>query len=207
MSIKKKLTLSALSLLALAGCSSNKLEISSRLDEGFTPKSAYEIKEFMSKNITYKNEKRENWSSPKQTLRSGKGDCEDTAILGAYFAEKMGHPPKIIILDDNSNVSHAMTYLEYKTEQGNEYRLLGHKRIFVSQKSVKDAIKILNKEVDKNYDYYHILDLDTFNPQWRTTKENMIYGGKQHYLNFTPVGKAKPNEVSIKVIGNMSLIR
>ena len=55
-------------------------------------------------NIKYKSDPPEYWQAPQETIDKGTGDCEDFAILVAYFAREMGYDVMLVgITTTNGN--------------------------------------------------------------------------------------------------------
>ena len=81
-------------------------------DIDYQPSSFYEARTWVAKNITYKkaclgNDKQ----TPEETYKLRTGDCDDYAILLAYFGYKLGLDVKIIaVWLDNRDCGHAIVY-------------------------------------------------------------------------------------------------
>ena len=145
------------------------------------PKTLKGTQSYLYKKIKYTPEKGDYWNSAEKTIRLGHGDCEDIAILGAYFAEKLGYNPKILILIENMSYSHVITLLKEKTRlAGIKYGAIEKSDLFYPvYNSVDELIYDVNKIDHRNYSIYSICNLNKFTKDWRTSDKNLRnYKGK-----------------------------
>lgn len=59
-----------------------------------------QVNQWVNKNIEYEPEQNDYWKSPKETLLSGKGDCEDFAILKHQMLNQTGYASWVLICKD-----------------------------------------------------------------------------------------------------------
>ena len=156
------------------------------------PKTIQEIRSFLGKEMLYLPEKKERWFSAKKSVELGFGDCEDIAFVGAYFAERLGYPPKILILFGNSDPkkpgSHAVTLLEEQLEDKNpeiKYGAIEKADLFHPiYDSINSLVNDINRLYHMDYSHYLVLNLNDINKDWRTTDKSLIDSGeiKDFYL-------------------------
>ncbi len=133
------------------------------------PKNLQQISECLESCFRYRSDFIENWKSPKKLVMTGRGDCEDFAIAGAYFAEKLGYEPKILIMVNDNNRGHATTLLESKTQSGNFYGLIERNsgEISPSFSSVKRLFDFINSQnKPRLFSKYVVIDLNLYSG-WR----------------------------------------
>jgi hypothetical protein len=153
------------------------------------PKDLFEISEYLIKNIIYYKDKKEFWNSPEKTIKEGVGDCDDMAILGSYFAERLGYSPKVLFLVEENNSAHLVTLLE---ENNQKYGAIEDYRVYCPvYNSINALIIDINRADFRNYCYYSVIDLNFLNKNWRTSEDNLIYPKKQQNLDLISVNGQK----------------
>lgn len=194
MSFKKTLvSLLGAGIIILSGCSLNSNFYSKKWEKinSNMPNSLLKIQEYLSKEICYKSEKRDKWSSAKKTAELGFGDCEDIAILGSYFAESLDYPPKVLFIVDELNGGHVITFLEDKNPKAIhkiKYGAIDKVDLFYPiYDSIDNLVYDLNKIQNKNYSYYLVIDLNSFNKNWRTSNKDLITSEKIQTFHLTRV--------------------
>ncbi len=182
MGIKKLLLSLALPVeLLFSGCSSQNSIDSRRWPElqNNSPKDLIEAHAYL-RNIYYVKEGTERWDSAKTIVEKGYGDCEEIAILGCYFAEKLGYPPEALFLVDEKEGGHLITLLEEKTLQGKKYGAFEHTNLFYPvYDSIDELVKCINKTYRMNYLYYSILELNSLDKNWRNSEKNLLNKNKR----------------------------
>ncbi|MBR9706114.1 hypothetical protein GOV14_03710 [Candidatus Pacearchaeota archaeon] len=122
------------------------------------------------------------WKSPFFTLKDKKGDCEDVALMNVYFLEKLGYEPRLLLIGTNHEVgkkkAHAVALFEEekggKVHYGYLEKIYGVFAEHDSVKSLLDNMNTLQKlEGDDKYVDYEIVDLNSWNVDWRTYKGNL----------------------------------
>lgn len=173
----------------ISGCSNNSKW--SKIQNN-PPNSLAKIQKYLYEEICYKEEKRDRWFSAKKTIESGVGDCEEIAILGSYFAEKIGYPAKLLFLIEKSSEAHIVTLLDEKNSKKTKYGAIEKADLFYPiYNSIDELICDINKLYGRDYFYYTILDLDSLNKNWITTNKNLISSNKLQTLNLTPITSSK----------------
>jgi len=185
MSFKKTLlSLLGAGIITFSGCSLNSNSYSKKWNNinSNIPNSLLKIQEYLSKEMCYKPEKGDKWFSAKKTIELGFGDCEDIAILGSYFAESLGYPPKALFIVDELNRGHAITFLEDKNPKAIhkiKYGAIDKVDLFYpTYNSIDNLIYDINKIQNKNYSYYIAINLNSFNKNWRTSNKDLITSEK-----------------------------
>ena len=120
--------------------------------------------------IIYENEDGDDWKSPIRTLSHGKGDCEDKAFLGSYFAEKLGYEP--IVLDitwkAGGKAGHMVTFLK----KNGKYGLIDENiLIYPTHKSINEVCRIYNKYSDSKIEWYGLIRLG--HTDWKYERYNL----------------------------------
>jgi len=122
------------------------------------------------------------WQSPETTIKKRKGDCEDIAILQAYFAEKLGYKPQVLCLGNREKGKiknpHTIALLEKKglnnTKYGGLEKFIGYP---LTNNSLHELINSINKIYDfkksEKYDGYYVIDLNETDINWRTYQGNL----------------------------------
>jgi len=165
--LKKGILSGLLGLSLIVGCSGNDLKI-----KYSNPKSLGEIVFYTRCLLEYRSELEETWNSPKNTRKLGFGDCDDIALVGADFAEKLGYRPKILCLYGGGE-GHAVALLE----KGSLYGAL-------EKSTVIPLCRNLDELVEKISDYhclydrerfnsYRIIDLNVSYPNWKKSDNNL----------------------------------
>lgn len=63
------------------------------------PTTYQEARSLVQDNITYLYDAEDDWQSPQKTWATKTGDCEDFALLLAYFLKNMGYSPEILMVE------------------------------------------------------------------------------------------------------------
>ena len=110
------------------------------LDFEETPRSLNQILSCINA-IEYEDEEGDDWKSPMRTLFKEIGDCEDKALVGAYFAEKMGYEPIIMDIKWKEDVGcgHMVTVLK----KNGKYGLIDENILIYPHHTIR---KVINKE-------------------------------------------------------------
>lgn len=58
-----------------------------------------ELQNYVTYELTYKNEFTDHWQAPQETIDRGGGDCEDFAILVAYYARQFGYQVYLVAME------------------------------------------------------------------------------------------------------------
>jgi hypothetical protein len=64
--------------------------------------------QWLAKNVQYRKERIDSWSSPQDTLKKKYGDCEDFAFLNAAFLRVLGYKPKVVGVVRRFGRNHAI---------------------------------------------------------------------------------------------------
>jgi hypothetical protein len=182
--------------LALGGCSTSNnpnLNVVSACNSEQanqnTPKNLLDISEYLNKNIIYYRDKTEFWNSPKKTIEEGMGDCDDIAILGSYFAERLGYSPKALLLVENISSAHLVALLEKNNQR---YGAIEDCRVYYPiYNSINSLVIDINKSNFRNYSYYSVIDLNSLNKNWRTSYDNLVSPKKPQNFELIPINGQK----------------
>lgn len=179
------LSLAVPAILSITGCYAPSRDISPvRLErwremQKFQPKSIYEIPFILKNNIEHKDEKNDFWSSARKTFMDAKEDCDGIAIAGAYLSEKLGYPPKLLLVNTGEFhpiYQHALTLLEEKRNGHVYYGAIDDKLVIQPVWYCLDKLLYsINQTRDFNeppYLCYKVYDLDKKSPKWRTTNSD-----------------------------------
>jgi len=124
----------------------------------------------------------DDWKSAERTHKEGYGDCEDYAISAAYFMEKVGYAPLIMIFPANAKQSgHAVAVFKKTKEDGVERFGYIDNGIYgyPIYKSFEDVADGLGKMHAKNWGVecawkeYFVVNLKDINCDWRHGTENL----------------------------------
>ena len=124
----------------------------------------------------------DDWKSAERTHKEGYGDCEDYAISAAYFMERIGHDPLIMIFPANAKQSgHAVAVFKKTKEDGVERFGYIDNGIYgyPTYKSFKDVAEDLSKMNKRNWGVecawkeYSVVNLKDINCDWRHGTENL----------------------------------
>lgn len=132
------------------------------------------------------------WKSAKRTHEEGYGDCEDYAINAAYFAEKLGYEPIIMIFKpDKFQTGHAVALFKKKENEEIKYRYMDSSVCSASYSSLDDLAndlskKYINRGVIKHpWTEHRVINLNSIKCDWRNGKGNL----KKYFEKY--VGKNK----------------
>lgn len=173
-----------LSPFVLFGCASNAIspKISFSEIEEFRHsknKSLSDIAFFIDRNFKDKKDpgflcfRSDYWQSPRETIKKGTCDCEDSAILASYLAENLGYKPLLLTLADSFVYCHTVALLYHETL--NKYGSLGKCEYVPPEYETIDGLisEGINKISSFEYDSYIVYDLDKISPNWRTQNKNL----------------------------------
>jgi len=142
------------------------------------PKDLNEISKYLNEKIIYLCDKKDFWNSPIKTINEGFGDCDDKAILGSYFAEKLGYCPKVLVLIENVKSGHLVTLLEEIHGNGENNKKYGAiesgETFYPTYDSIDTLVDNINMTNFRNYRYYSVIDLNSLDKDWRTSDKNLI---------------------------------
>jgi len=148
--------------------------------------------EFQIKNLVWREDPEGFWQSPKVTLERRGGDCEDFAILSAFYSGNVYGNNVMILKGKNIKTGKAEFHAIHLLEKDGKFGSRGghHKDNIELKKTLKEVIIELqhrrNDEVLYD-DYAAILNLDVMNPDWRTTEKDL----SPDYLRVLKERKAK----------------
>ncbi len=152
-----------------------------RINKDAQPKTLEEIAEYQQSCIWPANEIfHDEWKSAKRTHNEGYGDCEDYAINTAYFAEKLGYEPIIMVFKpEKFQTGHAVALFKKKENGEIKYRYLDSSACSASYSSLDDIIKDLNKKytdrgvIKHPWTEHMVINLNSIKCNWKTGEGNL----------------------------------
>jgi len=125
----------------------------------------------------------DDWKSAERTHREGYGDCEDYAVSAAYFLEKIGYDPLIMIFPANGKVGgHALAVFKKTGEEGVDkygyidYGIYGSPIYKSFEELAEDLSKMHKRNSGSEYAWKNhvVLNLNDFSCDWKHGKENLL---------------------------------
>ncbi len=109
---------------------------------------------WLQENIEYeKDDGKDEWAIPQETLERKTGDCEDYAFLNAAFLRMAGYDPKVLGIMQFFNQGHAICVFK----EGNHYSWIDNEKLIRTKvKTMPELAKII---FDK-YKYYCLKEID-----------------------------------------------
>jgi hypothetical protein len=175
------LVMSALSLFSGCAFNNSRTQIWDSIEKN-PPANFQEVEHYIQYDLFYKSERGDCWNSAKKAIEKGYGDCEEIATAGAYLAEKLGYPPKLLNLVEQKDGGHVVTLLEKQTENGIKYGAIEKTDLIEPEyNSIDEVVNKLGSLIGANYGYYSILDLNSFDKNWRTSSRNLLSNKNKRY--------------------------
>jgi hypothetical protein len=99
-----------------------------------------ELAEWLSCEFSYRMELRDDWQTPRETIRSRQGDCEDFAILVSTVLSRQGIANDLItVYFKDLPVAHAICMWK---ENDGTYSFMSNKKLYRSREnSIRNAIR------------------------------------------------------------------
>ncbi|MFH1710748.1 MAG: hypothetical protein ABH840_00385 [Nanoarchaeota archaeon] len=167
----------------------------SEVDDGNSqPKSLEEIAKYQQACIKPSIEVNfDDWKSAERTHRDGYGDCEDYAISAAYFLEKIGHKPLIMIFPAYEKQSgHAVAVFKKKENGADRFGYIDNGIYgYPIFKSFDDVAEGLGKMHERNWGVKYlwnshvVLNLNDSGCDWKHGKENL----QKYFDKYAKIGK------------------
>ena len=123
-----------------------------------------------------KNDKENFWQPPKVTIEKGSGDCEDFATLSCFYSgHRYGNNILVLggyDLEKKKIIFHAVHLLQEREKFGSRGY---HGDNIPAEYDLNEVLKELQKrKTSIDYMLYWIINLDEINPQWRTTRDDLM---------------------------------
>jgi len=122
------------------------------------------------------NDKENFWQPPKVTIEKGSGDCEDFATLSCFYSgHRYGNNILVLggyDLEKKKIIFHAVHLLQEREKFGSRGY---HGDNIPAEYDLNEVLKELQKrKTSIDYMLYWIINLDEINPQWRTTRDDLM---------------------------------
>lgn len=108
-----------------------------------TFESMEELQSYVTKNIHYKNEFKDYWQAPQETLEKGTGDCEDFCIFSGYFADQLGYTVNLVAFETPEG-NHMVLKLDNDYYEGQTLKPYKYAKKYpkISSMSLENALRI-----------------------------------------------------------------
>ena len=171
-----------MSLCLNQGCATSRRQANTfdALLEQYNPDIKYiaDIAEYLAQNVEYTPDTIffiipwDFWSSPQETVRRGKGDCEDQAGVGARLAEELGYEPLMLEIDMGDWSYHMVTLLHDK-ETG-KYGAIDQEFFYYPCFDSIDSLLISKFSPGREKPVrYNVVNLRHYPKDWTTTTKNL----------------------------------
>jgi len=125
-----------------------------------------ELSTWLSRDFKYELEIPDYWQSADETLHSGKGDCDDFAILSSAILTQLGVPNQILVIKFRDlKQAHAVCVFQEK-ESGN-YNFISNQSIIATNKQLlREAVEAIYPDweaivfTNQNKEYQKVITRD-----------------------------------------------